>query len=98
MGRARPQGGSRSRAGLVPWAVRLLVATSMVAGLVGNNIEARPASASSPPLWSQLSPATSPAALSAASAAYDPASGQTILFGASFTWSATGLPAGLSVN
>jgi hypothetical protein len=71
----------------------------MLAGLVATGISAAPpaAAAFAPELWTQLSPAASPSARSAASAAYDPATGQTILFGGAAgatpendTWNWTG--------
>ena len=51
---------------------------ALVSGVVAT---AAPASAATGSLWTQLSPATSPSARSGASIAYDPATGQTVLFG-----------------
>jgi hypothetical protein len=67
---------------LTHWAVRVVVVISMLAALVTGIVAGgSPANASYPPLWAQLSPTTSPRPVSGASIAYDPASGQTILFG-----------------
>ncbi len=92
--RPRPDGGTGGRAGhprgsrldrvRAHWGPRLLVAISMMAGLVGANIAAAPPAAAAPPvvaLWSQPTLSTSPPARSAASVAYDAGTGQTVLFG-----------------
>ena len=94
----RPGGGNRVDDVLTHWALRLVVVLSMLAALVSGVVgTAAPASASAYSLWTQLSPVTSPSALSGASIAYDPATGQTILFGGnasgtalSGTWSWNG--------
>jgi len=94
----RPEGGSRFDAVLTHWAVRLVVVISMLAALVVGVVGGGgPANASSPALWAELSPTTSPPGLSAGSLAYDPATGQTILFGGNAnstalnaTWAWTG--------
>ncbi len=80
--RPRPKRAS----GSTYWGLRLLIAISMMAGLVAEGVT--PASASAPALWSSVSGAGGPAALSAAAVAYDPATGQTILFGGNYNGTA----------
>jgi hypothetical protein len=77
--RPRPISAHRRAGGPTYRALRLLVVISMVAGLVAEGVT--PASASTPALWSQVTGAGGPSALSGASMAYDPGTSQTIMFG-----------------
>jgi hypothetical protein len=96
--RSRPDGASKLDRVLTHWTTRLVVVTSMLLALTASIVgTAVPAAAAAPGLWTQLSPASPPSARSGASIAYDPGTGQTILFGGNAngtaegdTWSWTG--------
>ena len=98
MERSRPDGASKLDRVLTHWTTRLVVVTSMLLALTASIVgTAVPAAAAAPGLWTQLSPASPPSARSGASIAYDPGTGQTILFGGNAngtaegdTWSWTG--------
>ena len=92
MEQARPRGGHRGAGGPTFWALRLLVAISMVAGLVAEGVT--PAAAAAPALWSQVTGAGGPSNLAGAPMAYDPATGQTIMFGGTANGTTTGPQAG----
>ena len=90
--RPRPKSAHGRAGGPTYWALRLLVVVSMVAGLVAEGVTGvTPASASSVPLWSQVTGAGGPAALSGAAMAYDPGTGQTIMFGGNASGTAQGI-------
>ena len=92
MEQARPRGGHRGAGGPTYWALRLLVAISMVAGLVAEGVT--PAAAAAPALWSQVTGAGGPSTLAGTPMAYDPATGQTIMFGGTANGTTTGPQAG----
>ncbi len=64
----------------------------MVAGLVAEGVT--PAAAAAPALWSQVTGAGGPSNLAGAPMAYDPATGQTIMFGGTANGTTTGPQAG----